>query len=96
MNKRGWSYSLATVLLVGLLGIRLQAAELTPSQAYVITKAMVILEPGSTLDEANIVVRKGIIEAVGPVKYGRWDVGQRRQDHDEGNRTPADPPQHSS
>lgn len=62
---------LASLLVLSLLP-SLAAADYSTHRVVAITDAQVILEPGKILDNASIVVRDGVIEAVGvdlPIPY---------------------------
>lgn len=56
------------------------SADLPTSKTFVITGAQVVLEPGKVLDNATLVARKGVIEAVGvniPVPYDAFEIKAR-------------------
>ncbi|MFO0947321.1 MAG: amidohydrolase family protein [Planctomycetota bacterium] len=63
--------------LIPWVGVPRLAADLPTSKAFVITGAQVVLEPGKVLDNATLVARNGVIEAVGvniPVPYDALEI----------------------
>lgn len=63
--RRGWLSARLVAGVVFLAALPHVRADLPASNAYVFQGAQVILEPGKVLDNAVVVVRGGVIEAVG-------------------------------
>src|SRR5262249_40778950 len=67
MNRlfRLLALGLPVLLAAGVLAVRAHRADKLEPAAYAIRDARVVLEPGKVLPRATVVVRDGLVEAVG-------------------------------